>query len=69
MRCTCVDKLHQHRARPVLVLPDATVQDPHDVEARVEADVVGEVQRAHVLVRAFLHCQVNVLCGGDSLQE
>src|SRR5215217_1278651 len=40
----------QERAGPVLGVPEALVQDLHDMQARIQADEVGKRQGAHRVV-------------------
>src|ERR1017187_5699840 len=54
-----VDHLHEERARAVLVVAEPLMQDAQDREARVEANEVGERQRAHRVVHAELHDAVH----------
>ena len=64
-----LDVFHQQRAGAVLRIRQALVQHLHHRQAGIEADEVGELQRAHRMVRAELHRGVDRLDGADALVE
>src|SRR6185369_3235274 len=47
-----LDVLHQQRRRPVLAVAGGVVEYADDVEAGVEPDEVGELERTHRMVEA-----------------
>src|SRR5918997_940025 len=51
----------QEWAGPVLGIPEAIVQDLHDMEAGIQTDEVGECQRAHRVVHSQLHDRIDLL--------
>src|ERR1041384_8065471 len=53
------DVLAQQRTRAVLVVAELAVTHLGDREARVEADQVRELERAHRMVEAELHAGVD----------
>jgi hypothetical protein len=61
-----IDVLDEERAGAVLVISQTAVEYPKYGEADVQADEVGELQRAHRVVRAQLHPCVDVLFGCHS---
>src|SRR5882762_1385676 len=63
------DVLAEQRARPVLVVAELAVEDLGDREARIEADQIGELERAHRMVEAELHAGVDVARGAQALVE
>src|SRR5258705_429931 len=54
-----VHHLDEQRAGAVFGIAEAVVQHPHDVEADVEADEVGERERAHGMRHAQFEDLVN----------
>src|SRR5215203_745945 len=58
-----LDQVHEHLRRRVVLRADAVVQDLHDVEADVEADEVGQLERAHRVVEPDLRAGVDVVRG------
>src|SRR3546814_18739942 len=52
---TRLDVLHQQRAGAVLAVREAVVEHGHDGQAGVEADEVGQLQRAHRMIGAEPH--------------
>ncbi|MPL88776.1 hypothetical protein SDC9_34803 [bioreactor metagenome] len=61
-----LDVFHQQRAGAVLGVRQPVVQHVHDRQAGVEADEVGELERAHRVVRAQLHRHVDRLHVADA---
>src|ERR1041385_1453550 len=61
--------LRQQGAGAVLGVLEAVEEDVEDGEAGVEADEVGQRQRAHRVVHAELHDGVDVLGCGHALVE
>ena len=64
-----LDVFHQQRAGAVLRVRQPLVQHLHHRQAGIEADEVGELERAHRVVRAELHRGVDRLDGADALVE
>ena len=62
-----LDEVHEHLRRRELRLPEAVLEHPHDAEADVEADEVGELERPHRVVEADLAPRVDVLGGAEAL--
>src|SRR5947208_1091597 len=63
------DVLPEQRARPVLVVAELAVEDLGDREAGVEADQIGELERAHRVVEAELDAGVDVDRRAEALVE
>src|SRR5216683_4009458 len=61
------DVLHQKRTGAILRIGQALVQHLHHRQAGVEADEVGELERAHRMVGAELHAGVDRLDIADAL--
>src|SRR5437879_415045 len=64
-----LDVLHQQRTRAVFGIGQALVQHLHHRQAGIEADEVGELERAHRMVGAELHAGVDRLDIADALVE
>src|SRR5438445_3865543 len=61
-----LDVLHQERARPVFGIRQALVQHLHHRETGIEADEIGELERAHRMVGAELPAGVDRLDLADA---
>ena len=59
----------QDARRPHVLLAEAVVEHAHDPEADVEADEVGELERAHRVVQADPRAGVDVLGRAEALLE
>src|SRR5216683_7377361 len=64
---TGFDVLDQERARPIFRIGQALVQHLHHRQAGIEADEVGELERAHRMVGPELHAGVDRLDVADAL--
>jgi hypothetical protein len=56
-----LDVLDEKRTRPVLGIGKPVVQRLHDAETGIEADEVGELKRAHRVMRAEPHRRIDAL--------
>ena len=61
------DQLLEHLRRPEVLLAEPLVEHAHDLEAHVEPDEVGELQRAHRVVQADPRTGVDVLGRPEAL--
>ena len=62
-----VDQLDEHARRAQVLQAQAVLEDAHDPEAHVEADEVGQLERAHRVVEPDPRPGVDVLGGPDAL--
>ena len=63
------DVFFEQGAGAVFGVAEAFVEDVHDVHADVEADEVGEFERAHRMVHAELHDGVDGFGRGDAFHD
>src|SRR3569623_494355 len=63
------DVLVEQRTRTVLVVAELAMQHFGDREARIEADQIRELERAHRMVEAELHAGIDVVRGAEPLVE
>src|SRR5579863_9362166 len=63
------DVFFQQRASAILGIAEAVVQHFEDVHANIEADEVGEFERAHRMVHAKLHHRVHGLRRGHAFHH
>lgn len=68
-KITSINVVHQKRASSILGVAEFSVQDPHDVEAGVQANEVSKGEGAHGDIGAQFHGLVNVFLGADSLVQ
>src|ERR1700680_4818515 len=66
---TRIDVLLEQRAWPVLVVTEHPMHHLHDREAGIEADQVGELEGSHRLIRAELHCGIDIGDAANALIE
>src|SRR3569623_296174 len=63
------DVLAEQRTRTVLVVAELAMQHFGEREARIEADQIRELERAHRMVEAELHAGIDVVRGAVPLVE
>src|ERR1700682_2001771 len=64
-----IDHLDQKRARSVFCIANTVVQHPHNVEANVEADKIGQCKRAHGMCHAQLEHFIDCFGGSYTFHD
>ena len=63
------DVFFEQRASAIFRIAEAFLENAEDVEADIEADEIGELERAHGMVHAELHDSVHGFGGGDAFHD